>query len=328
MDFIAFNLYEKMINLALTEGLPQSYIANLNLPFELANGPKVVPADLFFELHEKLDQTLEPGFAIRVGQQMEMDDYGVLGLSWKTCAKARELFERSERYFKLLTNTYVFKIEKKDSISKIHLHRDSYRYGVALSNEATFSATVKVLKAITERNIAPVEVGFRHVPSSNIDSHTNWFKCPIYFNQSNNYLSYKTVDLETPTAKADASINKFLLERIEEEAKGIQVNSNKLVSEIKQLIQNSLPSGIPTKNKIGKQIGLSDRTLTRRLSSSGHTFRGLIERTQQEIAKRLLIDSSQTISDIAFQSGFSEQSAFNRAFKRWTGQSPTSFRRN
>ena len=68
-----------------------------------------VPVDIFFDLHERLDQTLGLGFSVRVEQQMKMDDYGGLGLSWKTCSKAGEIFERCERYFQLLSNTYVFR---------------------------------------------------------------------------------------------------------------------------------------------------------------------------------------------------------------------------
>ena len=84
---------------------------------------------------------------------MEMDDYGVLGLSWKTCSKAGEIYERCERYFHLLSNTYVFKVEKEGAFSKIYLFRSPYRRGVALSNEATFSASVVVLKAMTELEV-------------------------------------------------------------------------------------------------------------------------------------------------------------------------------
>ena len=328
MNFIAITLYHKVLNHALREGMSQETIALPVLPRPPANGPHVVPADLFFELHEIVDAALAPGFAVRVGQEMEMDDYGVLGMSWKTCSMAREIFERSERYFSLLTNTYVFKTEDEGSFSKIYLFRDAYRRGVALSNEATFSATVKVLQMMTQTDIAPVSVSFKHDSPENLKSHRACFKCPVLFNQAFNFICYKTADLNKPTAKADLSINKFLLKRIEEEARGIQVNPNQLVGEVKGLIKDALPSGIPSKERIGKHIGMSNRTLTRRLAEAGLTFRSLIERTQQDIAKELLSNSAQSVSEIAFQAGFSEQSAFNRAFKRWTGQSPTSFRKN
>jgi AraC-like DNA-binding protein len=257
---------------------------------------------------------------------MKMDDYGVLGLSWKTCSEAGEIFERCERYFHLLSNTYVFKVKKEGEISKVYLFRDAYRRGVALSNEATFSASVVVLQAITETDIAPIGVSFKHRASTDLKSYRAAFKCPILFDQADNFITYRTSDLETRTAKADASINRFLVERVEEETKGIKISSNKIAADVENLIMDALPSGIPSLDKIGRHMGMSSRTLTRRLSESGLSYRDLVKQTQEKISKDLLRHSPRSVSEIAFQTGFSEQSAFSRAFKRWTGQSPLEYR--
>ncbi|MCB0588534.1 MAG: AraC family transcriptional regulator ligand-binding domain-containing protein [Phaeodactylibacter sp.] len=326
MKYISGNLYRKVINHALEEGMLPEGFKGLPVPVDALDGIKAVPADHFFELHERIDQALGPGFSVRVGQQMKMDDYGVLGLSWKTCSKAGEIFERCERYFKLLSNTYVFKVEKGDKISKVHLFRDAYRRGVALSNEATFSATVVVLQAMTGTDMAPVGLSFKHGAPKGLESYHEAFKCAILFDQSHNFIAYKTTDLETRTAKADISINKFLLERVEEETRGIEVSGIKVAADVKNLIEDALPSGIPSIIQIGEHLGMSSRTLTRRLSESGMTFRGLVQQTQEEISKEMLRGRSSTIGEIAFQAGFSEQSAFSRAFKRWTGKSPLEYR--
>ncbi len=254
---------------------------------------------------------------------MKIEDYGVLGLSWKTCAKAGEIFERCERYFRLLSNTYLFKVEDEGALSRIYLFRDAYRPGVGLSNEATFSATVVVLQAMTETDIAPVEVSYKHAAPTDLKSHREAFRCPVLFQQKHNVITYTTKELETRTAKADVSINQFLVERVEEETRGIEINAHKIVSDVEKLIEDALPSGIPSLVQVSVHMGMSSRTLTRRLSESGITFRDLIKNTQEKISKDLLLNSNQTIGEIAFQTGFSEQSAFNRAFKRWTGQSPT-----
>ena len=264
MNYISFSLYRKVIEHALTEGMKRMDFKDLPISIDTSHEIQAVPAELFFELHEKLDQTLGPGFSVRVGQQMKIEDYGVLGLSWRTCSRAREIFERSERYFMLLSNTYVFKVEKNHDLSRIHLLREGYRRGVALSNEATFAATVVVLKAITETDIAPVAVSFKHDPPEDLKSYHDAFQCPILFNQPHNYIAYTTTDLETRTAKADASINKFLVERVEEETKGIEVSPDKIALDVTRLIKDALPSGIPNIDYVGEQVGMSSRTLTRR----------------------------------------------------------------
>ncbi|MEL6865050.1 MAG: AraC family transcriptional regulator ligand-binding domain-containing protein [Bacteroidota bacterium] len=326
MEYISINLYRKMIHHAMSEGMTQEDLKDLPIPIEAMKDIQAVPADVFFGLHEFLDVRLGPGFSVRVGQEMKMDDYGLLGLSWKTCSRAGEIFERCERYFHLLSNTYVFKVGKEENLSKIFLFREAHRRGVALSNEATFSATVVVLKAITETDIAPVSVSFKHEPPRELSDYSAAFQCPILFNQPENFIAYTSQALDTRTAKADISINKFLLERVEEETKGIEVSAIKIASDVEHLIKDALPSGIPTILQVGKHMGMSSRTLARRLAENGITFRDLIKQTQEKISKNLLKNSSNSISEIAFQTGFSEQSAFSRAFKRWTGQSPLEFR--
>lgn len=327
MNYISINLYRKVLNYAITEGMTRDDFMDLPTPIDTIDHIQAVPADHFFQLHEILDKKLGPGFSVRVGQQMKIEDYGVLGLSWRTCSWAGEIFERSERYFKLLSNTYVFKVEKQDEYSHIYLQREPHRRGLELSNEATLSATVVVLRAMTDTNISPTRVTFKHHSPDDLSSYEEAFRCPILFEQPYYSITYKTTDLETRTAKADESINRFLVERVEEETKGLEVAGSKIAYDVEQLIKDALPSGIPSIHQVGEYMGMSNRTLTRRLSESGVTFRDLIKKTQEEVSKKLLTNSSRSMAEIAFEAGFSEQSAFNRAFKRWTGLSPVEFRK-
>jgi len=317
-----------MIDHAMAEGMTADEFDWLPTPLSQLSQTQAVPADHFFELHEILDQKLGPAFSIRVGQAMKIEDYGVLGLSWRTCSHAGEIFERSERYFKLLSNTYVFKVIKEAERCHVYLYRDAQRRGLELSNQATFSATVVVMRAITEREISPVRVTFKHDPPRHLAGYQEAFQCEMLFNQPDNVISFHSSDFHIRTAKADKSINQFLVERVEEETKGIEVNANRIAFEVKMLIQDALPSGIPAIGQIAEHMGMSNRTLTRRLSESGVTFRDLIQKTQEEVSKALLKNSSNGLADVAFQTGFSEQSAFNRAFKRWTGSSPLEFRKS
>jgi len=317
-----------VINHAIAEGMTSNDFMNLPTPITAIDNIQAVPADEFFKLHEMIDKKLGPGFSVRVGQQMKIEDYGVLGLSWRTCSWAGEIFDRSERYFKLLSNTYVFKVSKKPDISVVYLLREPHRRGLELSNEATLSATVVVLKAITETNISPVEVSFKHNSPDDLSSYEEAFRCTLLFNQPYYSITYKTSDLETRTAKADFSINSFLVTRVKEETSELKVAGNKLVYDVEKLIKDALPSGIPSIHHIAEHLGMSNRTLTRRLSEAGVSYRDLIKKTQEGLATNLLKQSSRSIAEIAFETGFSEQSAFNRAFKRWTGLSPVEFRKN
>lgn len=327
MSYFSVNLYKKILNCAIAEGMSRKDFENWPISLEDAENLKFIPADEHLKAHELIDKKLKPGFAIRVGQQMKIDDYGVLGFSWRTCSKVREIFDRSERYFKLLSNTYKWEVKDGEGLSHIILNRPSHRRGLQLSSEASLSATVVVVKAMSEKNIAPIQVSFKHKEPKDITSYKEAFNCPISFNQPRYSISYKTEDLNLRTAKADASINSYLLQQVDEKTKGIKIPGSKFVRDVEFLIKDALPTGIPSIHHIADLTAMSNRTLTRRLSEAGVTYRDLIKKTQEAIAKDMLLNTTQSIGEIAFITGFSEQSAFNRAFKKWTDLTPSEFRK-
>ena len=328
MKYFSINLYLKMINCAIAEGMSRDDFMDLPTSIEDAKHLQVVAAEEFMELHEMLDNRLGPGFGVRVGQQMIIADYGLLGLSWRTCSRVGEIFERSERFFKLLSNTFVWQILTENDISHVILNREAHRRGMELSTEASLSATVVVVKAMSEKNIAPIQVSFKHSAPNDVTSYKEAFNCPISFDQPQYSISYKTEDLNLRTAKADASINSYLLQQVDENTKGIKIPGSKFVRDVESLIKDALPTGIPSIHHIADLTAMSNRTLTRRLSETGVTYRDLIKKTQESIAKDMLRNTVQSVGEIAFLTGFSEQSAFNRAFKKWTNQTPSEFRKS
>ena len=328
MKYVSVHLYRKMLNCALAEGVSKEELNKLPTPFDTIDQIQAIPADEFFALHEFLDEKRGPGFSVRVGQQMVIDDYGVLGLSWRTCSWVGEIFERSARYFKLLSNTFFWRIEEIGGVSRVYLDRELYRPGEGLSTEASLSATVVVLKQTSEKDIHPIEVSFKHKPPSDLKSHNEAFRCKLLFEQDHYYIAYNTEDLKLRTARADNLINQYLLTRIDEETNNLTVSSSKIIPEIEELLRQALPSGIPGMDFLCEHLSMSRRTLARRLKDNGVTFRDLIRKTQETTAKEYLKKPEYSIGFIAFETGFSEQSAFNRAFKGWTGMSPLDYRKN
>lgn len=326
MYFVSASIYHKANRLALQEGLSPDLIAHHQHVSELQQGAKYIPLDLLLEIYELADQSLLPGFGVRQGRQLNSEDYGTLGLSWKTCWRAREVLERVERFMILVTDHGHVRLEETGGIIGLTLFRDASRKGVEIANEATFVMITGVLQEVTGRAIWPVSVTFKHA-SKATDAFEAFFQCPVQFDQPAYTIRFQSADLDIPTIKADRSIHQFLVERMQEEKKGVHTNADQLLKEIHRLIGEALPSGIPSVIHIAEQLGMSARTLKRRLSEKGHTFRELVQQIQRDISTALLKNTGQSIGEIAFQTGFSEQSAFNRAFKRWIGQTPVDYRK-
>jgi AraC-like DNA-binding protein len=327
MHFVSTSIYHKATRLALNEGLSPGHFAQHQDATELQQGAKYIPIDLLFDIYELADQYLSPGFTVRQGRQLNSEDYGTLGLSWKTCWRAREVFDRLERFMVLVTDHGHISIEESGGITNTKLYRDAHRRGVEMANETSFVMLVGIIREVTGREVHPERVHFKHA-GQEPTAFSDFFQCPVQFGQPVYSLRFRTADLDIPTSKADRSIHQFLVERMQEEKKGIHANADQLLKEIHQLITEALPSGIPSVIQIAEYLGMSARTLKRRLSEKGHTFRDLVQKIQRDTSIDLLRNSTQSMGEIAFQTGFSEQSAFNRAFKRWTGQSPVDYRNN
>ena len=108
---------------------------------------------------------------------------------------------------------------------------------------------------------------------------------------------------------------------------GIGKDEN-LVNLTKDSIARALSEGLPKMGDVARGLGLSVRSFHRRLAEHGASFQSLTEETRRELALGMLQDERYSLSEIAFLTGFSEQSAFTRAFKRWMGQTPASYRKD
>src|SRR5262249_45896155 len=132
--------------------------------------------------------------------------------------------------------------------------------------------------------------------------------------------------MELPIARADAAL-RVVLERHAEELLMKYPRRETLVDQVRSLIKAELTGGDPSLAKIGRELGMSRRTLQRHLKAGNTSHHQILEETRKHLALEYLSRRGMTIGELAYLLGFSEQSAFCRAFKRWTGMSPTDFRR-
>jgi AraC-like DNA-binding protein len=106
-----------------------------------------------------------------------------------------------------------------------------------------------------------------------------------------------------------------------------KLREGSLVHRVKAGIIDSLPSGPVANEKVARELGMSVRSLQRRLAEAGTSFRDLLDTSRQEMAQSYIREPEIELVEIAFLLGFSDQSAFSRAFKRWTGNSPNEVRK-
>jgi AraC-like DNA-binding protein len=258
---------------------------------------------------------------------MRLDEYGALGLAFKAATTLGASYARVERYARLWTSVVEYELQPDPRGVLFILHRPgARRLGMRLSNEATLVSAVAIARQVSPVPVAPLEVQIRHPAPNSAAAHEEWFGCPVRFDAERDALLFSREALAQPNILGDEGISRYLLSHLDAELAEI-ADEAPLVRQTKDAIAQALSDGAPRMDAIARGLGLSARSFHRRLSEHGMSFQALTEETRRELAEGLLRDEQHSLAEIAFLTGFSEQSSFTRAFKRWLGTTPASYRK-
>lgn len=289
---------------------------------------RMISDEDYYEFLETVARAEQSGHTLplRVGGAMYCDDYGAFGLAWKSATDLKGSINRAVRYSRALTNVTSYSIEPVDEGVFALMEREGERsLGLRLSNEASVASMLTIGREVATETLNPLEVHFKHPAPEVVSDHEDFFGCPIYFSSDRDALLFSHKSLHMPNKLGDSGIVKFFDAHLEAELSLISEDKS-LTRRVKMQISQALSEGIPKISDIAAKLAMSGRTLQRKLSEQGQSFQSLVDDARRELAERLLANSHHSLADIAFLTGFSEQSSFNRAFKRWAGQTPRSYR--
>ena len=329
MSYVTSLFARKMIAAAGADIDGRALLASAGLDFDAPWDPKVmIPSDDYYTLLEAIAAQVDPTeLPVRVGASMRCDEYGALGLAWKAAPTLLGSLRRVERYARLWTGVVAYEIRDDPRGTLFILHRaGARRLGLRLSNEATLASGVSLARQVCPVPFAPIEVFLQHPPPRSKAFHEEWFGCPVTFGADLDALLIAPDALAQPNILGDEGISRYLGAHLDAALEEIAAVPP-LVSSAKNAIAQSLSEGAPRMGDIARGLGLSARTFHRRLSDYGLSFQLLTEQTRRELAEGLLRDENYSLAEVAFLTGFSEQSSFTRAFKRWVGLTPASYRK-
>jgi AraC-like DNA-binding protein len=170
-------------------------------------------------------------------------------------------------------------------------------------------------------------VCFAHSQPADIHDHLAFFRAPVRFSTGMNGLFFPATLLNEPCVRNDPSLL-TVLERYAAALLDRTPRGSGLAERVRATLLQEIREGEPKASNVANRLKMSVRTLNRLLGNEGTTFRELLDHLRNELAVRHLREDTLAIAEIAFLLGFSELSAFYRAFHRWTGQSPAEFRRS
>jgi AraC-like DNA-binding protein len=269
----------------------------------------------------------DDGLPVQVARTFSIEHYSVLGFAVMTAASGREALARVLRFGSLVTSGGRWEIEERaEALHARWLRPGPRSLGHRAANESVLAEFLQVSRQILGADLEALAVSFKHEAPADVALHAEHFGvAPRWRAEADELVLPKAILSAVPSFANPALSRHFeaLAQRL------LQAASSDLdtTARVRLAILEALPDGEPLATAIAKQLAMSERTLRRALANEGESFSGLVEAVRKERASLLIADPRASLAEVAFSLGFSELSAFSRAFKRWHGRAPSEVRR-
>lgn len=282
----------------------------------------------FFDFLEQLAAYSDSGrsIAVRVGSQMRCDDYGAFGLAFKSAVTLLGSFKRVERFGKVVTSIANYSVDRRDGSAFMRVHEgESERLGLHMTNELAVAAATALSREVSVGAFIPTGVSFAHLAPSDATDFESVFRCPVRFGADHDGFEVAEQFLNAKNLLGDEKTSEFFDLHLEKELSSLTDDAG-LAQRVRIQVSSSLSEGIPLISDIASRLGMSGRSLQRRLSDRGYAYQDIVDEARRTLSERLLRTTEYSLAEVAFLAGYSEQSTFSKAFKRWNGQTPRSYR--
>lgn len=189
--------------------------------------------------------------------------------------------------------------------------------------EILLSSIRLVFDAGLAQPVAPLQVAFRHSAPADVEPFEEFFGCPVEFGARACAMQFPRDPLLQPMLGADPRLEARLVELAESELRRIAPEVTVAAAEEVRIAIEKLER--PVQAAIAKRLGMGDRTLQRRLQNEGTSFRAVVDEVRRSLASSMLQRSGNRVLEVALAVGFDDATSFARAFRRWTGESPTEY---
>jgi AraC-like DNA-binding protein len=275
---------------------------------------------------EVVKQTEDPFFGLKEEKYFLPSHMGPLGFAWLASTSLRSAMERLQRSIKVLHEQLEIEISEKPDTLIVSANASSPYADPVYRADAQLAILTRMCRFICGDEWNPVKVTYIHPSPADTSYYFQLFRCPVEFNAGKNSMHVDRQKAEqrlTGSNKQLAQLNDHIVIRyLASQAKA------DIVNKVKAAILAKLGEGSVTEATIADELHMSTRNLNRKLVAHNTSFKAVLLEIRSELASQYISDASLTLTEISYMLGFSEISSFSRAFKRWTGQSPSEARRD
>ena len=284
-------------------------------------------ADMYKLWDVAVEVTQNPCFGLNVGKLWTPTTFHALGFAWLASHTLNDALQRFVRYSRIVNNSLSAALEEHGMQLILTLSSsEDARYIHYAAIDASTAAILVMCRFLCGPDFSPLELYSVRQRSNCADSLDQFVGIPIIYNSASNQVIFDRIRAEQRLATGNSELSKV------NEAVAmkylISIDRSSTVMLVKSTLVELLPTGQVTEELVANALNMSLRTLQRKLTDEGTTFGALYQTLRQEMAQQYIHDSQMSMTEIAYLLGFSEQSNFTRAFRRWYGTSPTEAREN
>ncbi len=266
-------------------------------------------------------------FGLHFARNVQATHFGLLGYMVMNCQTISDCLAAIVKYQFLSGQGGEFSLERAGSSTIFSYTAINVELPVTQHRvTAMFAAHISIGRWLLGSDYKPDLVEFSHTQPKGTDEYVEFFNAPIHFGSSDNRITFSdsVTSLKIPHASSD--LLALLSERADRLLRDITSQSG-IVGQINKLFVLQIGQALPSRSMIAMQLGISERTLQRRLNREQTSYQAVLDTTRYQIACDLLKNTTLPLSDIATQLSFAEPSAFYRAFKKQEGMTPGRFRK-
>jgi AraC-like DNA-binding protein len=265
-----------------------------------------------------------PHFGLLQGQKSGLDSLGFVGLLAKYTPDVGTGLHSLVRYMYLHIRGAVATLEESGKSATFAY--EIYEPGAEATDQiadAALGTMFNIMVALCGPHWKPIEVRFGHRRPSDLAPFHRFFQAPLRFDMHENALVFAASWLSRPLPAVEPELSRLLRDQME--ALEAQYR-HEFPEQVRSILRTGLLADHGSVDQVAKLLSIHSRTLHRRLAASGTNFRALVDECRYEIARQMLENSDSNVGHIAYILDYADTSAFARAFRRWTGTTPSRWR--
>ena len=271
------------------------------------------------------EATGDEAIGLKTGRYAKPAQFYAFGYSWSASSTLLGAMQRLTRYAQLMS-TASFEIsltETDDSYALSTLFPDASKSPPKEGIDCGMTALLALCDNVAEKEIRPLRVELTCPATVHPEAYREALRAPVTFDAAVGTMYFDKETLREPLPLGAPDVAKAT-DRIAEQYIEL-LDPHKVASQVRRLLITLLPSGKADQELVSSRLNRSMSTLQRQLQAEGLSYRDILESTRRSLAENYLRDNRHSIAQIAYLLGFSDQSNFSRAFKRWTSMSPKQY---